>query len=152
MVFLSIFISAFFFLGIAGVYAFFHTIDPSPLGTFTTSETIYLDNTPLRVAIANTEAERVRGLSGTESIDLNEGMLFTFPVDGTYGIWMKEMLFPIDIFWVDALGKIVHIEHHVTPESFPAVYTNEVPARYVIETVGDFAELHNIRLGSMVTF
>lgn len=136
----------------AATYAYFHSINPALQGTFTTSETIYIDRTPLRVAISNEEGERVRGLSGVRHIDINEGMLFMFPVDGTYGIWMKDMLFPIDVMWVSSDGVVVHIERHILPESFPQVYTNKVPARYVIETVGDFAELHNIEIGSLVTF
>ena len=64
--------------------------------------------------LANTEAERSRGLSGRDSIGLNEGMYFAFEKPGTYGFWMKGMKFPIDIVWISE-GKIIGFTENAQP-------------------------------------
>ena len=55
----------------------------------------------LQVDLALTDEEKARGLSGRESLDEDEGMLFVFDVPGNYGFWMKDMNFAIDIIWLN---------------------------------------------------
>jgi uncharacterized membrane protein (UPF0127 family)/cbb3-type cytochrome oxidase subunit 3 len=107
--------------------------------------------TLVRASVADTEKEKKRGLSGTP--DLPEGVvkLFVFEADGAHPIWMKDMLYPIDILWVNAAGTVVHIEPNVVPETFPTVFSSPVPARYVIETAAGFAARHDIAVGAEVT-
>ena len=52
------------------------------------------------LTVADTEASRIQGLSGTPSLSPNGGMLFDFEADGAHGIWMKDMKYPIDIVWL----------------------------------------------------
>jgi uncharacterized membrane protein (UPF0127 family) len=114
--------------------------------------TAYIDGTPFRVHLLTTEFQRVKGLSEKESLDANEGMYFVFDRDGEWGIWMKDMNFPIDIFWIAEDGTIVDMETHVHPNTYPQVFTNEIPARYVLEVLSGTAEAYNIQIGSKVTF
>ena len=53
------------------------------------------------VEIADNDEERVRGLSLREPIEANRGMLFIFDVSGNYSFWMKDMLFALDIIWIN---------------------------------------------------
>ena len=64
--------------------------------------------------IAKTEAERKKGLSGRDSIGLNEGMYFIFDAPGRHSFWMKGMKFPIDIIWISD-GRIVGFEENMEP-------------------------------------
>ncbi len=63
----------------------------------------------LMVEIADTEAERERGLMGRRSLAPNDGMAFVFdaPTDG--GFWMKDTLIPLSIAFWDKRGRIVSI-------------------------------------------
>ncbi|TSC71137.1 MAG: hypothetical protein G01um101449_122 [Parcubacteria group bacterium Gr01-1014_49] len=102
----------------------------------------------LRIEYATTEAVRERGLGGRASIPDDYGMLFVFPRDDKYGFWMKDMLVPIDIFWLDDKGQVVSIAESVATSTYPFVFYPSAPARYVLETVSGFAKAHNIATGT----
>lgn len=94
---------------------------------------LVLGTATVEVQILDTEALRAQGLSGVESLPATTGRLFIFPQDGEWGIWMKEMSFPIDIIWIDSLGEVVTIKEGATPESYPEVFFPAAPVRYVVE-------------------
>lgn len=112
---------------------------------------IFIDGKKISVEIAQTYAERVKGLSGREDVP-GDGLLFVFENDGLHGIWMKEMNFPIDIIWIDKNFKVVDIKKEVKPETYPEVFKPKPEARYVLETEANFSESFGISIGSEVTF
>ncbi|MGN6351023.1 MAG: DUF192 domain-containing protein, partial [Candidatus Nitrosocosmicus sp.] len=67
------------------------------------------------VDLAITPDQQAKGLSIKNSLNDSEGMLFPFDKPGDYSFWMKDMKFPIDILWIDANNKIVHIEKNLQP-------------------------------------
>jgi uncharacterized membrane protein (UPF0127 family) len=113
---------------------------------------IYIESAPLYVTVANDPEEQRVGLSGTPSLPVNAGKLFIFDKEDYYGMWMKDMLFPIDILWIDNNFKIVHIEENVTPETYPDTFSSDVPARFVLETNAFFAKNSNVIVGDEVDF
>lgn len=102
----------------------------------------------LRLEYATTPAARERGLGGRNEIPQNYGMLFVFPKDGSYGFWMKDMLVPIDIFWLNYKGQVVSITTDVAASTYPDVFYPTTPARYVLETAAGFARDHFIKIGT----
>jgi uncharacterized protein len=102
----------------------------------------------LTIEFATTTIARERGLGGRTSIPKDYGMLFEFVKDDFYGFWMKDTLVPLDIFWLDPKGQVVHLESNVSPSSYPHVFYPLVPARYVLETAAGFAKEHNIDIGT----
>jgi|CXWL01.1.fsa_nt_gi uncharacterized membrane protein (UPF0127 family) len=102
----------------------------------------------LKIDVAMTPASREIGLSGRASIPGDYGMLFVFPKDSLYGFWMKNMLVPLDIFWLNSQGQVIFIAHNVSPASYPRVFYPTAPARYVLETVAGFARTHLIVVGT----
>lgn len=102
----------------------------------------------LRLEYATTNAEREKGLGGRNEIPQNYGMLFVFPKDGSYGFWMKDMLVPIDIFWLNDKGQVVSITTDVATSTYPDVFYPTTPARYVLETAAGFARDHFIKIGT----
>ena len=98
------------------------------------------------IKIADTKEGRVKGLSGREKIGENEGLLFIFEKEGYWGIWMKDMNFPIDIAWLDVQKKVLHIEHSVKPETYPKIFYPPVPAWYVLETAAGIFEKNKIKV------
>ncbi len=85
------------------------------------------------VRVSDTEKLRERGLSGLSGLPKNQAMLFVFPKPGIYGFWMKDMLFAIDILWLDRDFKIISFEKNISPETFPKVFYPERPSQYVVE-------------------
>ena len=65
-----------------------------------------LDGVPFRPEIADTSAERSRGLMHRKRAP-KDGMLFVFPMRTTGGFWMKNTLVPLRIVFFDAAGKRV---------------------------------------------
>lgn len=84
--------------------------------------------------VADSQSERVQGLSGVKSLKPNGGLLMDFGYDDTHGIWMKDMNFPLDIIWLDKDKKVIYIVKNAPVEE-PAetVYQPKEDARYVIE-------------------
>ncbi|HEY4496739.1 MAG TPA: DUF192 domain-containing protein [Candidatus Paceibacterota bacterium] len=104
------------------------------------------------VYVALTDEERARGLSGLEALGVDEGMLFIFEEIGIYHFWMKDMLFPIDIIWIDDEFKVSEIIHNVGPETFPQLFRPQRPIRYVLEVNAGFAEDKQLKPGQEVNF
>lgn len=108
----------------------------------------YVNNSPLKVAIANTEEAREKGLSGIEKLPENHALLFVFPKNEKYGIWMKEMRFPIDIIWLNEDLKVVYLKDNVQPGTYPAIFYPPVDARFVLETNIGFIEERGVQEGT----
>lgn len=106
----------------------------------------------LNADIADTAVVRARGLSGRTSLAQNEAMLFIFQEDGAHSFWMKDMLFPIDMIWLSADKRVVHIAKNAMPESYPTSFSPNAPSRYVIEVPAGFADRHAVSTGTVATW
>jgi len=85
------------------------------------------------VLTADSTQEHTQGLSNMKMLDENTVMLFIFEKPDYYGIWMKDMLFSIDIVYLDENYTVINYFDNVLPESYPDTYYPEKPAKYVIE-------------------
>ena len=112
---------------------------------------IKLDDKILEVQIADTKELRTRGLSWSEKLPYDEGMLFVFDGSGTHSMWMIGMLFNLDIIWLDENYNVVAIEKNVpscvnSPIEVVACRENGVSgdnAKYVLEvTAGSVSYTH----------
>jgi len=104
----------------------------------------------LTVELARKPEEQVRGLSGRPALKPGYGMLFVYDHPQPVGIWMKDMLFSLDIIWVQA-GRIVAIEKRappLTPVGPERVYT--ATADLVLEVPAGFTDRQRIRVGDSV--
>lgn len=105
----------------------------------------------LQASIADTNEERAQGLSDTPYIPAGIAKLFIFDTSEKWSFWMKNMNYPIDIFWVDESGRVVHVVEEAKPDSYPKIsFIPPVPAKYVIETKAGFAQENNIEVGAVV--
>lgn len=100
--------------------------------------------------VADTTELRRQGLSGRESIESNEGMLFLYQLSGEYGFWMKDMNFPIDIIWLNQSDEIVTILSSVSPDSYPEIFYPTDSARKVIEVSAGVAAELDLKEGDML--
>lgn len=94
---------------------------------------ITLENTTFDAFVSDTEALRANGLSNFPSLASNQTMLFVFPNAGSWGFWMKDMLFPLDIVWLDQNGAIVSFEENISPATYPNIFFPKGESLYVLE-------------------
>ncbi len=104
----------------------------------------------INIDIADTESERAQGLSGRESLEAKEGMLFVFDTALIPQFWMKDMNFALDMIWIDDTLTVVGFSQNVTPESFPKTFFPEVSVKYVLEVNENFVNSNNIKKGDTI--
>lgn len=112
---------------------------------------VTIGSTTVLASVAETVPERIQGLSNTPYLPENVVKLFVFGAEGFHSIWMKDMLYPLDIIWATREGEIVHIEENVSPDTFPQSFSSPVPAWYVVEANAGFVAQHEIALGDQLT-
>ncbi len=122
-----------------------------PQGSYKTKEVV-LGNTRYVLDIADTAPLREQGLSYRTSLAPQTGMLFVFNSPGVLKFWMKDMNFPLDIIWLDADKKIVHIEYGLSPSTYPRSFGPEIPTQYVIELRSGDVERNGVRIGDKINF
>lgn len=115
------------------------------------------DTTTVRVGaaevgaeIADSEAERRRGLSGRDDLPEDRGMLFVYRDRAVRSYWMKGVRFPLDIIWIDR-GRVTGIEADVpVPQGQTPIYSSPTPADRVLEVRGGWAARHGVEPGDRV--
>ncbi|MEX0932157.1 MAG: DUF192 domain-containing protein [Candidatus Saccharimonadales bacterium] len=115
----------------------------------TPSAKVFINSHPVPVEVVDTFEERGRGLSGRSSLPRPHGMLFVFEEYGLHPFWMKEMLFPLDIAWLND-SEVVHIEHSVSPDTFPRSFSSSAPAKYVLEVNAGQLKAWGVEVGDRV--
>jgi uncharacterized membrane protein (UPF0127 family) len=113
--------------------------------------TVKLDNVVLDVQVAQTDAQKTRGLMFQKELPYDKGMIFVFNYEQVVPIWMLNMQFPLDIIWFDSSGNVVHIAKSVAPcKSAIETATCTVDngggknAKYVLEVTAGFVDKFNI--------
>lgn len=112
---------------------------------------VAVKNSKIPVHLAKNEEERIKGLSGLRSINKKYGMLFVFENSEYQSMWMKNMLFSIDIIWIDEDYRIVHIEKNISPDTYPKIFTAPVKARFVLELKAGMGEYYNLLTGDLIS-
>ncbi len=122
------------------------------LSTQSYKSEVIIDGKVYKVDVVDSAYLLTKGLSGRESLSFNEGMFFVFQKPDKYGFWMKDMLFPLDIIWIDQNFNIVHIENVVVPETYPKIFTPESDSLYVLEIKAGEVQKLGIKIGDKVKF
>ena len=95
---------------------------------------LFLGDGVFDARVAYTQAERERGLSGVENMKPTDALIFAYPGDDIWKIWMKDMKIPIDIVWLDSNKKVIYVVKDASPDGGTDVtFAPKVPARYVVE-------------------
>lgn len=105
------------------------------------------------VVVARSEKDRQIGLSKTEKLDDNQGMLFVFDNPGYYPFWMKEMKFAIDIIYIQN-NKVTTVFENANPPTSTdgnlEIYEPTEKSDKVLELKAGSAKKHNIKKGTSV--
>lgn len=116
-----------------------------------------ISETVFEAEVARTTQERSQGLANRQNLATSSAMLFVFDKDERFSFWMKNVIFPLDMIWIDKDKKIADITHNAQPESGKAdsqlrIYKSAVPVRYVLEVNAGTARDRNFRIGQDVNF
>ncbi len=101
------------------------------------------------VAVADSIAERSRGLMFVEEMATTQGMLFVYRRPQSVSFWMKNTRIPLDIMYFDKDLKMVSISADTPPcrvarcQSYPSTG----PAMYVLELNAGMASELGVAVG-----
>ncbi|MCG5516835.1 MULTISPECIES: DUF192 domain-containing protein [unclassified Ectothiorhodospira] len=96
----------------------------------------------LMVEMATDPASRRQGLMFREHLPDDQGMLFVWPQDAHYSMWMKNTLIPLDVAFISADHRITDIMT-MQPETTDA-HTASEPVRFALEVNAGWFERHGI--------
>lgn len=100
-----------------------------------------------RVELAETPAERSRGLMFRTALAPDSGMLFLYPRPHRASFWMKNTYIALDILFFDASGTLTRLHPNAVPEDLTNIDGGpDVTA--VLEIPGGRAEELGITLGA----
>lgn len=67
------------------------------------------------VELADTDAERARGLMFREKLASSAGMLFVYDRPGRAAFWMKNTLIPLDMIFAGPTGTVLRVHENAVP-------------------------------------
>ena len=122
-----------------------------PFGKTSTAE---VNGNKLNLIVAKSEKDRQKGLSGRKSLNQNQGMIFIFDHKDSYGFWMKDMLFPIDIIFIDDETVVYVVKKAPSSAQVPnlIIYKPDEPVNRVLEINAGLADKFKIDKGTKIKF
>jgi hypothetical protein len=104
--------------------------------------------------ISDTPEKRARGLMFRENLCDDCGMLFVYDEEINSKFWMKNMLIPLDIIWLDSDLKVIHVANAVPCVMEECeIYGLELEkSRYVLEVNFGVSERIGLGEGSDLEF
>lgn len=105
-------------------------------------------------AVADTGQLRYTGLSDTESLPTDAGMLFVYDRVGDHTYVMREMDFGLDIVYADGDGAITRIHHAPAPAPDEDGEDQTYPGRgqYVLEVNRGWTTERGVETGDILRF
>lgn len=105
-----------------------------------------------RLKIASTAQSRAQGLGNRSGMGVHEGMIFTYDIPTKTCFWMKDMLFSLDILWLDDSHEVVYMQQNASPATYPHAFCTPVKARYVIELNAGQAQRSGVGINDHLSF
>lgn len=141
-------------LGVTGCTRPTHTPDAAPARGEPPEVVFYPASgspTRVRVELARTQQEQMRGLMYRRELGADDGMLFIFDQPEIRRFWMRNTYVPLDMIFLDGKRTVVGIEENTVPLD----ETSRGPdreAQYVVEVRAGYARLHGIAAGARAEF
>jgi uncharacterized membrane protein (UPF0127 family) len=98
------------------------------------------------VEIADTDAERAKGLMFRQELADDAGMLFDFGQERQTSFWMQNTYIPLDMIFISAEGIVKNIHVNARPLDTTAI-PSDGPVRFVLEIPGGRSEEIGLAVG-----
>ena len=106
----------------------------------------------IEIEIADTEAERQKGLMYRKSMKMNRGMLFVFEEEKPQSFWMKNTAIYLDMAFINSALEIVAIQKNVPIFTEEGRNSKGLPAKYVLEVNAGFMDNYGFKEGDKVSY
>ena len=94
--------------------------------------------TTYEIELAVTPQQRRKGLMHRPELGPRQGMLLVYPAPGDRRIWMKNVLIPLRVYWIDASFTVIHAQRLEPCSGSPCpVYGASGDSLFVLE-LGDY--------------
>lgn len=114
------------------------------------TETLTLAGSVITARVAETPADKERGLMGVTSLTDYEGMLFPFTSPGTQKFWNQGMVIPFDLLWIQN-ERVIGIEKNFPAfDNKPIVRASPDAVSHVLELPAGWSDRHGVRVGDRV--
>jgi uncharacterized protein len=102
------------------------------------------------VELATNDTERERGLMYRKELPDGHGMLFDFQTEQPVQFWMHNTYIPLDMIFIAADGRIVHVAENAKPMSDDLIPSVR-PVRAVLEVIAGTVHKFGIAAGDRIT-
>jgi uncharacterized membrane protein (UPF0127 family) len=100
--------------------------------------TLQIGHEGYRIELAETTEQRRLGLMHRHRLEPRQGMLLVYVQPGDHRIWMKNVLIPLRVYWIDAGFNVIDMQRLEPCSEDPCpVYAVGVHSQYVLE-LGDY--------------
>ena len=119
------------------------------VGPIVVLEPLGADPVTVRVEVAETPAQRQRGLMYRKQLEPDAGMLFVFERPQHNVFWMHNTFLPLDMVFITQDWTVLGVVENATPQTDAP---REVPGEslYVLEVNAGFSRQHGITQGTKV--
>jgi uncharacterized protein len=102
-----------------------------------------------QVEMAVTPAQQETGLMFRRAVPDGKGMLFDWHSPAEMPMWMKNTLVPLDMIFIGADHRVLHIAENTVPQSLATIPSGG-PVRATLEVAAGTAAKLDIRVGDRV--
>ncbi len=99
--------------------------------------------------VAETPAQRERGLMFRETMPEDHGMIFDYHHDANISMWMKNTILPLDMVFISADGTVFDVVKGAVPYSLDVISSGGM-VRAVLEVNAGTVDRIGIRRGDKV--
>ena len=101
--------------------------------------------------IANSDADRTRGLMYRRQLPPDRGMVFIFPTTEEHGFWMHDTLIALDLIFLGEDRRVLGVVANAAPLTETSRSVGK-PSRYVVEVSAGEAAAHAVGPGVQAAF
>jgi uncharacterized membrane protein (UPF0127 family) len=110
---------------------------------------VYVRDVLVKAEVVASNEKITLGLGGRDSLPPGRGMLFEWSDSEQRSFWMYEMLFPIDIIWIEN-GRVIGCQGNVQPDGGKQTYNSPSIAGYVLEVPAGFCDRYGVKVNDEV--
>jgi uncharacterized membrane protein (UPF0127 family) len=101
-----------------------------------------------QIELATTQGQRQQGLMHRLQLGPRQGMLLVYSQAGDHRIWMKNMVIPIRVYWIDASSVVIGVQRLEPCDAQPCpIFAVAGDSQYILE-LGDYD--HPLEVGDRI--